>query len=114
METKEKSYVEQLESTTETIASHIEKKSATGLTATINKWIDVLEEHKDLKSIAGNLKKLKLAIEDKKVDKIVTLMADLGEQTIHAAEAEEGREATKIKALGKALTNGSKAISKFM
>jgi hypothetical protein len=114
METKEKNYAEQIDKTAETIATHVEKKSATGLSTTINKWIDTLEEHKDLKSIAGNLKKLQQAIEDKKGDKIVTLMATLGEETTKAAEMAEGSDVTKIKALGKSLTAGSKAIAKFM
>ncbi len=114
METKEKNYSEQMDKTVETIATHVEKKSATGLSTTINKWIDTLEDHKDLKSIAGNLKKLQQAIEDKKGDKIVTLMATLGEETTKAAEMAAGSEATKIKSLGKALTAGSKAIAKFM
>lgn len=114
METKEKNYAEQIDKTVETIATHVEKKSGTGLTSIINKWIDILEDHKDLKSIASNLKKLQQAIEDKKVDKAVTLMATLGEETTKAAEMAEGSEATKIKSLGKALTAGSKAIAKFM
>jgi hypothetical protein len=67
-----------------------------------------------LKTIAGNLKKLKTAIDDKNVEKAVTLMATLGEETTKAAEMAEGSEATKIKSLGKALTSGSKAIAKFM
>lgn len=113
METKEKNYADQLETTAASIAAHVEKKSGTGLSTTINKWIDVLEDHKDLKAIAGNLKKLLVAIEDKKVEKVVTLMASLGEQTTDAAEMADGTEATKIKALGKALTAGSKAIAKF-
>jgi predicted nucleotidyltransferase len=114
METKEKSYADQIEATVETISTHIEKKSGTGLSTTINKWIDVLEDHKDLKTIASNLKKLKTAIDDKDVKKAVTLMETLGEQTKDAAEMAEGSEATKIKSLGKALTSGSKAIAKFM
>lgn len=114
METKEKSYTEQIEATVETISTHIEKKIGTGLTTTINKWIDVLEDHNDLKTIASNLKKLKQAIEDKNVEKVVTLMALLGEETTKASEMAEGSEATKIKSLGKALTSGSKAIAKFM
>lgn len=114
METKEKNYTEQLDATVETIAKHVEKKSGTGLTTTINKWIDILEEHKGLKTIANNLTKLKQAIDDKQVDKAVEIMATLGEQTTTAAEKADGAEATKIKALGKALTSGSKAIAKFM
>ena len=114
METKEKSYAEQIEITVETIATHVEKKSGTGLTTTINKWIDVLSDHKDLKTIATNLKKLKEAIDAKDSKKAVTLMATLGEEVTQAATMAEGAEATKIKSLGKALTNGSKAIAKFM
>jgi hypothetical protein len=41
-------------------------------------------------------------------------MATLGEETTKAAEMSNGAEAAKIKALGKALTSGSKAISKFL
>ena len=114
METKEKNYTEQIDKTVETINTHVEKKSGTGLTTTINKWIVVLEDHKDLKSVASNLKKLQQAIEDKNTEKAVTLMATLGEETTKAAEMAKGGEATKIKALGKALTSGSKAIAKFM
>lgn len=111
METKEKNYTEQIEATVETITTHVEKKSGTGLSTTINKWIDVLEDHKDLKTIASNLKKLKTAIDDKNVEKAITLMATLGEETTKAAEMADGSEATKIKSLGKALTSGSKAIA---
>lgn len=113
MKNTETNFTEQIDKTVETIATHVEKKSGTGLSTTINKWIDVLEENKDLKSIASNLKKLQQAIEDKKVDKVITLMATLGEETNKAAEMAEGSEATKIKSLGKALTAGSKAIAKF-
>jgi hypothetical protein len=114
METKEKSYTEQIEATIETISNHVEKKSGTGLSTTINKWIDVLEHHKDLKTIASNLKKLKQALDDKDAKKVVMLMETLGEETTKAAEMTEGSEATKIKSLGKALTSGSKAIAKFI
>jgi len=107
-------YAEQIDATVETINIHVEKKSGTGLTTTINKWIDVLEDHKDLKTIASNLKKLQKAIEDKNFEKAVTLMATLGEETTKAAEMADGNEATKIKSLGKALTTSSKAIAKFM
>jgi hypothetical protein len=114
METKEKNYAEQIEATVETISTHVEKKSGTGLSTTINKWIDVLEDHKDLKTIASNLKKLKIAIDDKDGKKAVVLMETLGEEVTKAAEMAEGSEATKIKSLGKALTSGSKAIAKFL
>ena len=114
METKEKNYTEQIDSTVETISTHVEKKSATGLTTTINKWIDVLENHKDLKTIASDLKKLEKAIGDKDFKKVVMLMDTLGTETTKAAEMAEGNEATKIKSLGKALSSGSKAIAKFL
>ena len=114
METKEKDYAEQIDKTVETIAAHVEKKSGTGLSSTINKWIDTLEDHKDLKTIASDLKKLEKAFEDKNFEKVVTLMATLGEETTKAAEMAKGSEATKIKALGKALTAGSKTIAKLM
>ena len=114
METKEKNYSEQIDKTVETIAAHVEKKSGTGLSSTINKWIDTLEDHKDLKMIASDLKKLEIAFENKNFEKVVTLMATLGEETTKAAEMAKGSEATKIKALGKALTAGSKTIAKFM
>ncbi|MBC7641155.1 MAG: hypothetical protein H7174_02260 [Flavobacterium sp.] len=114
METKEKNYTEQIDATVETITTHVEKKSVTGLTTTLSKWIDVLEDHKDLKTIAANLKKLKQAIDDKEGKKIVSLMETLGEQVSDAAEMATGTEATKIKHLGKALTSGSKAIAKFL
>lgn len=114
METKEKDYAEQIDKTVETIAAHVEKKSGTGLSSTINKWIDTLEDHEDLKTIASDLKKLEKAFEDKNFEKVVTLMATLGEETTKAAEMAKGSEATKIKALGKALTAGSKTIAKLM
>lgn len=114
MEKKEKSYAEQIDTTAETIATHVEKKSVSGVSTTINKWIDVLTDHKDLKLIAGNLTKLKTAIEDKDAKKIVSLMETLGTETTKAAEMAEGSEATKIKSLGKALTAGSKTLAKLV
>lgn len=113
METNQKDYSEQIEKTVNSISDHLEKKSVTGLTTTINKWIDTLEAHKDLKSITSNLKKLLPAIEDKNVDKIINLMETLGEETTKASEMVKGIEATKIKALGKALTTGAKTIAKL-
>ena len=56
METNEKNYTEEIDKTIETIATHVEKKSGTGLISTINKWIDVLEDHKDLKTVTTDLK----------------------------------------------------------
>jgi hypothetical protein len=117
METKgketENNYEAQIDTTVSTIEGHVEKKSIAGLSGTINKWIDTLEDHKGFKTIAGNLSKLKDAIESKDADKIVSLLATLGEETSKAAEKANGTEATKIKHLGKALTTASKAVAKF-
>ena len=110
----DKDYGVQIDSTVKTIEDHVEKKSGTGLSPTINKWIDILEDHKELKTVASNLKKLKEAIDDKDTKKAVTLLETLGEQTTKAASEAEGTEATKIRHLGKALTSASKAIAKFM
>lgn len=72
-------------------------------------------EYKDLKTITTDLKKLKTALEDKKnAEKVVALMASLGEETTNAASMAKGREETTIKALGKALTTGFKTIAKFI
>jgi len=118
METKEKNieknYGSQIDSTVKTIEEHVEKKSATGVTGVISKWIDTLEDHKDLKTIASNLNKLKEAFEGKDFKKVVTLLETLGEQTTKAADGAEGTEATKIKHLGKVLTTTSKAIAKLV
>jgi len=110
----EKNYETQIDSTVTTIEQHVEKKSAAGVTGTINKWIDILEDHKGLKTIASNLRKLKEAIESKDYKKVVTLLETLGEQTTKAADEAEGAEATKIKHLGKALTTASKAVAKLV
>jgi len=110
----EKNYGSQIDSTVKNIEDHVEKKSATGVTGTISKWIDTLEDHKDLKTIASNLNKLKEAIESKDFAKVVTLLETLGEQTSTAADEAEGTEATKIKHLGKVLTSTSKAIGKLV
>jgi hypothetical protein len=118
MEAKEKSieknYGSQIDSTVKTIEDHVEKKSATGVTTAINKWIEVLEEQKGLKPIAANLHKLKEAMENKEFKKVATLLETLGEETTKAAADAEGAEATKIKHLGKVLTTTSKAISKLV
>jgi len=110
----EKNHGTQIDSTVKTIEEHVEKKSATGVTGVINKWIDTLEDHKDLKTIASNLDKLKEAIESKDFKKVATLLETLGEQTTKAAGEADGTEATKIKHLGKVLTTTSKAISKLV
>jgi len=117
METKEKttekSYGAQIDTTVSTIEGHVAKESTTGVSATIDKWIDTVEDHKGLKTVASNLKKLKEAIQSKDAGKIVSLLATLGEETTKAAEHAESAEATKIKHLGKALTTASKAVAKF-
>jgi len=117
METKEKisekSYESQIDSTVKTIEDHVEKKSGTGATGSINKWIEILEHHEDLKPIAANLNKLKTAFESKDFKKVGTLLETLGEQTIKAADEAEGAEATKIKHLGKVLITTSKAVAKL-
>jgi hypothetical protein len=64
MKQQEKKYADQIDATVETISTHIEKKSATGLSTKIDKWIDELEEHEELDTIASNLKKLKTAFEE--------------------------------------------------
>jgi len=117
METKEKKIEKdhgtQIDSTVKSIEDHVEKKTITGVSASINKWIDTLETHKGLKTIASNLNKLKDAIESKETKKIATLLETLGEETTKAADGADGAEATKIKNLGKALTAASKAVAKF-
>jgi len=102
-----------LESTVEAIEEHVEKKATTGVTATISSWIKTLDSHDDLKPIAKDLENLKKALADKDGAKIVDLMTKLGEATTEAAESAEGKEATKIKRLGKALTVAAKAIAKL-
>jgi len=50
METKEKKtekdHGTQIDSTVKTIEEHVEKKTVTGVFASINKWIDTLETQK--------------------------------------------------------------------
>jgi len=106
--------MEEMDKTVATITTHVKKKSETSLTTTINKWIHILIEHRDLKTITTDLKKLKTALEDKNAEKVVTLIASLGEETTKAAAMAKGREGTTIKALEKALTTGSKTIAKFI
>lgn len=110
----EKNYEVQIDSAVKAIEDHVEKKSTTGVSGAINKWIETLESNKGLKTIASNLTKLKEALESKDADKIVTLLETLGEQTTKAADEAEGAEATKIKHLGKVLTTASKTIAKFV
>lgn len=102
-----------LNATIEMIEKDVEKKSLTGASGAINKWITTLDMHEELKSISDKLQKLKNAIADKNGKKIVELMTEAGEETTKAAEMAEGDEAKKIKMLGKCLTASAKVISKF-
>jgi hypothetical protein len=102
-----------LQTTIEMIEKDVEKKSLTGASVTITKWIATLTDHKELKPISTKLEKLKEAIADKDGKKIIELMTSLGEATTKAAEGIEGDDAKKIKMLGKCLLTAAKAISKF-
>jgi hypothetical protein len=114
MEKSEKiSQVTHLQETIEMIEKDVEKKSHTGASGAITKWITTLNKHDELKPISTKLEKLKEAIADKDGEKIVELMTSLGEATTKAAEEAEGDDAKKIKMLGKCLVTAAKAISKF-
>jgi hypothetical protein len=102
-----------LNSAAELIAAHVESKSLSGVSNAISSWIKVLSEYKELKEIAASLEDLKDAISAKDTEQIVSLMAELGEATVKAAEGAEGDESKGIKTLGKALTAGSKALGKL-
>ena len=112
-ETKQSTQTTHLDATIEMIEKDVEKKTLTGASAAITKWITTLSKHKELKEISGTLEKLKDAIADKDGKKIVELMTSAGEATIEAAEDAEGDELKKIKMLGKCLVTSAKAIGKF-
>jgi PHP family Zn ribbon phosphoesterase len=114
MDTTEKNYSTQLSAAAEMIDQHVEKKSLTGVSSAISSWIEKLGEHDGLKMIADDLEKLKTAITDKDGKKIAALMTQLGTATTKAAESAEGTEASKIKHLGTALTNGAKMLTKMV
>ncbi len=102
----------QLDETASVIQEHVESRSTSVLTS-INHWISVLDDKKELKGITKGLESLKKALTDKDGKKIVELMTSLGNDTVECAEAAKGAEATKIKAIGKALLAGAKTISAF-
>lgn len=103
-----------IESTIESIEQHIEKKSPSGVTTSINNWIKALSGNKDLKDIASDLEDLKEALSEKDGKKIVELMTSLGEKTTASAENAEGNDAKGVKKLGKALTSAAKTIGKWI
>jgi Flp pilus assembly protein TadD len=104
----------EIDLTIKTIEEHVEKGTTTGVATTISGWIKTLGDYPELKSIGGDLAKLKEAISANDGKKIVAIMTKLGIATNEAAESAEGTEATKIKHLGKALTTAAKAISKLI
>ncbi len=103
-----------IDSTIESIEQHLEKKSPSGVTTSINTWIKALSGNKDLKDIASDLEDLKEALTEKDGKKIVELMTSLGEKTTASAESAEGNDAKGVKKLGKALTSAAKTISKLV
>jgi uncharacterized membrane protein YvbJ len=107
------SHVTHLNETIEMIEKDVEKKSITGASGAITKWITTLTKYDELKPISTKLEKLKEAIADKDGEKIAELMTSLGEVTTKAAEEAKGDDAKKIKMLGKCLVTAAKAISKF-
>lgn len=109
----ETSQATHLDATIEMIEKDVEKKSLTGASGGITKWIKTLADYDELKPISTKLEKLKEAIADKDGKKIIELMTSLGEATTKAAEDAEGDDAKKIKMLGKCLGTAAKAISKF-
>lgn len=68
----------------------MEKGSTAGVATSINSWIKTLESHKELKTIASDLEKLKEAISAKDGKKIADLMTALGSETTKAAESAKG------------------------
>lgn len=112
-ENKSMSYATEIDSTIEKIESHVEKGTPAGVKTVINGWVKKLSEHKELSGIAKDLEKLQDALEAKDSKNIVALLTSLGEDTTAAAEKAEGKEGTKFKALGKALSAGAKALGKL-
>ncbi|MCY7291322.1 MAG: hypothetical protein LH615_03985 [Ferruginibacter sp.] len=112
-ESKTSSYASEIDSTIEKIESHVEKGTPTGVKTVIGTWVKKLSEHEDLSAIGADLEKLQDALEAKDGKKIISLLTSLGEDTTAAAEKAEGKESTKIKALGKALSAAAKALGKM-
>ncbi len=102
-----------LTDTAELVDKHVKETSTTGVSAAISKWIKTLGEYEELHGIAADLEDLKTALSDKDGKKIASLLSKLGTDTTKASESAEGAEATKIKALGAALSAGGKAIGKL-
>ncbi len=107
------SYATEIDSTIEKIESHVEKGTPTGVKTVINGWVKKLSEHKELSGIGKDLEKLQGALEAKDSKNIIALLTSLGEDTTAAAEKAEGKEGTKFKALGKALSASAKAMGKL-
>ena len=112
-ETAPATQLKHIDSTIETLETHVEKESTTGVTSTINSWIKTLSEHKELKGIATDLEKLQDALAKKDGKSITSLLTKLGDETTKAGENAEEGDAKKIKMLGKALTTAAKAIGKM-
>ena len=110
VEKKEASQVTHLSATIDMIEKDVEKKSLTGASGAITKWITALSDHSSLKPISTELEELKDAIAEKDGKKIVELLTSLGEATTKAANGEDQK---KIKMLGESLITAAKAISKF-
>ena len=103
-----------LQDTAELLEKHVKEQSTTAVSAAISKWIKTLGEYPELEGIAADLTDLKTALSDKDGKKIASLLSKLGTETTKASQSAEGSEATKIKALGTALSAGGKAISKLV
>ena len=112
-ESKSMSYATEIDSTIEKIESHVEKETPTGVKTVISGWLEKLSEHKELSGIGKDLEKLQDALEAKDSKNIVALLTSLGKDTTAAAEKAEGKEGTKLKALGKALSAGGNALGKL-
>ncbi len=112
-ETLPASQLKHIDTTIDALDEHVKKASLTGVSNSISSWIKTLNEHKDLKGIAGDLEKLKGAIAGKDGKMITDLMTKLGTETTKAADMAEEGDAKKIKMLGKALSTAAKAISKL-
>ena len=99
------------DATLQTLKHELKSGSSTGAAQSISSWITSLSTvtgHPDLKTIAINLEKLKVALHDNKTAEISTLMATLGHDTIKAAASAHEDEKPKIKALGEMLLESSK------
>ena len=75
----------------------------------LDDWIAQLEgvDKPGVKRLAGDLAKLKTELErpEPRGDKVLALVHKLGQATVKSADAAEGANADKLRALGEALTN---------